>query len=363
MKDYNSLTPAALWEPLVGPEGTASSAEPGGMQVGKDFVRCRLCAHYCAIPPNAFGKCGVRLNLDGSLFSAVVGRLAAVNLDPVEKKPLYHFLPGSSTFSLGTPGCNFRCSFCQNSELSQLPANFADKLRRLESGQPASAAGIVAAAQESGAASLAYTYNEPTMFFELLRETARQALDKGLRNIMVSNAYMSAECFAELRDLIQAANFDLKSFSPEFYHRLCGARLEPVLRTLEAAVRAGWLVEITTLIISGLNDSQAELDALAGFIAGSLGRDVPWHVSRFRPAYRMDKTPPTPLESLERAMESGQKHGLNHVYVGNLPGHASENTFCPQCGKLLVERRAYRVSKTFSGTCTGCGAVIPGIWG
>jgi pyruvate formate lyase activating enzyme len=304
----------------------------------------------------------VRANFGGELFTAVGNSLAAINIDPVEKKPLFHFLPGSKTFSVGGLGCNFHCKFCQNSEISQIPGT-VDILRRMP-GQRSKVTPqeLVDAAIKNKTASISYTYNEPTVFFELMQATAELAGRHGLRYIMVSNGYMSAECFDCLKDLIQAANFDLKAFSADFYKNICGGRLDPVLRTLKAALRQGWWIELTTLIISGVNDRQEELDALAAFIAGELGPEVPWHVSRFHPAYLMRNVPPTSAASLERALESGKKHGLKYVYVGNLPGHSAENTFCPSCGQTVLERVGFATRVKGAGVCPKCGDKIVGVW-
>lgn len=331
-------SPARLWEP----EGSSA--------------RCRLCAQYCLIAKGETGKCGVRKNRGGELLTRASDELAAVNLDPVEKKPLYHFLPGSNTFSVGSFGCNFSCAFCQNSDISQYDS-------RWESGGHAANPGaLVRSAQKYGAASISYTYNEPTVFFELMRPTAALAHAEGLRNIMVSNAYFSAEAFAELDGLIDAANFDLKSFSDTFYKDYCGARLKPVLQSIGRAVKAGWWVELTTLLIPGLNDSKDELAALAAYIVNELGADVPWHVSRFHPAYKMTDRPVTSAESLELALEAGAKAGLRYVYAGNVPGHEAESTFCPSCKTRLIGRRGYNSEAGFMGICPDCGYEIAGYW-
>lgn len=331
-------TPARLWE-----------------EAGK-AVRCRLCAHYCLIGDGEDGKCGVRRNRGGKLFTRSASELAAVNLDPVEKKPLYHFLPGTFTFSVGSFGCNFSCDFCQNSDISQY-APLWDT-----GGSRATPATLVQTAQKYRASSISYTYNEPTVFFELMQPAAALAHDSGLRNIMVSNAYMSPEAFERLDGLIDAANFDLKSFSDDFYWHYCGARLKPVLQTIGRAARAGWWVELTTLLIEGLNDGQDELEALAAYIANEFGPDMPWHVSRFRPAYRMKDRPVTGVASLERALEAGQKAGLKYVYAGNVPGHDSESTRCPECGEQVIARHGYAVAPGFAGCCPGCGSAIAGVW-
>ncbi|MCL1889413.1 MAG: AmmeMemoRadiSam system radical SAM enzyme [Desulfovibrionaceae bacterium] len=339
MSNKQNEAEAGLWEAL-----------PGGA------ARCRLCAHYCRLAEGEISRCGVRLNRQGKLLTRNAGELAAINLDPVEKKPLFHFLPGSQTYSLGSFGCNFSCRFCQNSGISQGAA------RKSGSGQRVAPEKLLDAAVKSGAASLSYTYNEPTVFFELLAACARTAKDKGLRNIMVSNAYLSKEGFSALDGLVDAANFDLKSFSDAFYRDYCGARLKPALQTLKRAIRAGWWVEVTTLIISGLNDSREELDQLADFLASELGPDLPWHVSAFRPAYLMPDHQPTPVASLERALEAGSRRGLRYVYTGNAAGHDAESTYCPACKKKLIARLGFLARPGFSGVCPDCGLKTPGIW-
>lgn len=342
---YDSFTEAGLWERLAKQDAA-----------GVNYVRCGLCRQECQVAPGKYGQCGVRYNHQGSFFTAVGANVAAVNLDPVEKKPLFHFLPGTATFSIGTLGCNLHCRFCQNSDISQPFGSSRNP------GRKADAWSIVKAALESGARSISYTYNEPVVFFELMRETASLAIEHGLRNIMVSNAFMSEGCFSELNGLIHAVNFDLKSFTNDFYRKICGARLEPVLENIKVAVKAGWWVELTTLVIPDLNDSMEELSGIASFIAHEAGRQVPWHVSRFHPSYKMLDTTPTGLDALERALEAGCKAGLDYVYVGNLPGHESESTFCPSCKEVVLERRGYRTRVNARGRCPKCATVIAGVW-
>ncbi|SKA72320.1 pyruvate formate lyase activating enzyme [Paucidesulfovibrio gracilis DSM 16080] len=333
---------ARLWQPL-----------------NDDRVQCRLCRRMCVIAPGERGYCGVRENRDGILYSLVYDRLAALNLDPVEKKPLYHFLPGSQTFSFGTAGCNFSCAFCQNDSLSQLPRQGGTI-----PGRVAGPAELVDAALRNQATSIAYTYSEPTIYFELMRDTATLAKEQGLRNILVSNGYQGPECLEKLGPLIHAANIDLKAFTDTFYKDLCGARLAPVLENLRIMREMGWWLEITTLVIPGWNDEQAELMSLAGCIAETLGKDTPWHVSRFHPQFRLMDTQPTPLPTLERALRAGHEAGLRYVYIGNVPGHEANHTFCPGCGERLVERlgfgvRDYRIG---DGHCPDCGHPIAGVW-
>lgn len=319
-------------------------------------VQCRLCNHYCVLRNDERGRCGVRLARDDALHTLVFERVAAIHLDPVEKKPLFHFHPGHMTFSLGTMGCNLACSFCQNFSLSQPPREGGEIL-----GQPATPRQLVDAALANGARSISYTYSEPTIFYELMEETARLARQEGLLNIIVSNGFMSPECLEALALLIDAANIDLKAFTETFYHDICGARLAPVLENLKTMRRLGWWLEVTTLLIPHANDGPEELQAMAAFIRDELGPQTPWHLSRFHPTWRMTDRGPTPLETLERAWSIGREAGLQHVYVGNVPGHNGNNTYCPQCGTLLIERKGFQVVKELD-TCPDCGARPAGRW-
>jgi pyruvate formate lyase activating enzyme len=320
-------------------------------------VRCGLCSHFCVIEESRRGLCGVRENLLGELFTLVYGRAAAINIDPVEKKPLYHFMPGSKTFSFGTLGCNLACSFCQNHTLSQPPRQGLP----IE-GQKVSPEALARAARESGCQSVSYTYSEPTIFFELMQDTARLAKADGLKNIMVSNGFMSPECLEELAPLIDAANIDLKAFNPGFYEDICQARLDPVKKNLVHIRKLGWWLEVTTLLIPGLNDNREELAALTGFIAGELGPDTPWHISRFHPDYKLLDRGPTPARTLEEAWETGKKAGLKYVYVGNLPGNAHNSTHCAGCGKVVIERSGFTVlgGTLGEGACPACGEPLAG---
>ncbi len=332
---------ARLWKPLA-----------------DNKVQCRLCSHYCVIGDGERGRCGVRENHDGRLMTQVYGRVAALNLDPVEKKPMFHYKPGTTTLSFATMGCNLCCSFCQNHSLSQPP-----RAGRPAQGRDMTPEQLVQAALDQGAESISYTYSEPTVFFELMQDTARLAHKAGLGNIMVSNGFQSPECLEELNGLMDAANIDLKGFTEDFYRDQCGARLEPVLRNLRAIKAMGWWLEVTTLVIPGLNDSEDELASIAAFIAADLGPDTPWHVSRFHPDYRLTDRGPTPVATLEAAFRLGREAGLNFVYTGNVPGHDGENTRCPSCREVVVGRRGFSILGTDlkDGTCAHCGAAIPGI--
>ena len=324
-------------------------------------VECLLCAHNCRINPGKRGLCGVRENRDGTLYSLVYGKIIAEHVDPIEKKPLFHFLPGTRAYSIGTVGCNFRCAHCQNFEISQMPHNHEGRI----AGRDCTPESIVAAAVKTGCQSIAYTYNEPTIFFEFAHDTAVLAQQERIKNVFVSNGYMSEATATRIAPYLDAINIDLKGFTDSFYKKICGARLQPVLDTIRRMKEAGVWLEVTTLVIPTLNDSDEELRNIARFIK-SVGPDIPWHVTRFFPTYRLKKLPPTDLESLQRAREIGLEEGLHYVYEGNVPGRGSENTYCPGCGRVLIERTGYHIesrSGVETGRCPECGVHIPGEWG
>jgi len=326
-------------------------------------VRCKLCAHRCVIREDHTGVCQVRRNEGGTLYSLVYGRLIAQAIDPIEKKPLFHFFPGTRSLSIATPGCNFRCTFCQNADISQRPG-----LLGYVDGQDVSPGAIVSAAVRSGCASISYTYTEPTIFFELTYDTGHLAHEQGLANVYVTNGFMTPEMLDLVTSesgppLIDAANVDLKAFRDEFYRQECGARLQPVLDSLKIMVQRGVWVEVTTLVIPTRNDSDEELHDIAHFIVSELGTDVPWHVSRFHPAYRLTDVPATPVETLMRARDIGLSEGLRYVYVGNVPGSDGENTFCPRCGERVIRRTGFQVTtkNVRDGACAHCGQAIAGV--
>jgi pyruvate formate lyase activating enzyme len=321
-------------------------------------VRCGLCAHRCRIDPGVRGICGVRENRGGILWSLVYGPILAENIDPIEKKPLFHLLPGSRSFSIAAAGCNFRCSFCQNHDISQMPleqGRIAGRERTPEE--------VVEQALRSGSRSIAYTYTEPTVCFEFAYATAGIARERGLKNVFVTNGYMTPGMLELIAPRLDAANVDLKAFRDDFYRKQCGARLQPVLDSLKKMKELGIWVEVTTLLIPGLNDEEEELGELAAFIV-SLGAETPWHISRFHPQYRMTETPPTPASSIHRAAEIGRSAGLKYVYCGNLPGDAGENTFCAGCGRLLIRRSGFSVERldVKGSACPGCGTPLDGIF-
>ena len=322
-------------------------------------VRCHLCAHRCVIKDSRRGICGVRENQGGVLQTLVYGKLIARHIDPIEKKPLYHFLPGTLSYSIATVGCNFKCRFCQNADIAQMPAD----QRGMIIGDPATPEQVVAAALRGNCRSIAYTYTEPTVFFEFAYETARRAHAEDIRNVFVTNGYMSSEALEMIHPYLDAANVDLKAFGDKYYKDLCGAKLEPVKQTLRLMKSLGIFVEVTTLIVPGLNDDSHELAQLAKFLVDDLGPDTPWHISRFHPTYRLTDRPPTPTATLLSARDIGLQAGLRYVYTGNVPGQESENTFCYQCGRMLIERWGFRIRRyeIESGRCRYCQASIDGI--
>ncbi len=320
-------------------------------------LRCDLCARRCVITEGKKGICRVRENREGILYTLVYGRTIAQHADPVEKKPLFHFHPGLRAYSMATAGCNFRCKWCQNWDISQQVSR-----RHLVMGEQASPRQIVEAAKNAGCRSIAYTYTEPTIFFEYSYDTARLASQEGLKNIYVTNGYMTGEMLELFRPYLDAANVDLKAFREETYREYVGAKLQPVLESMERMKEMDIWLEVTTLIIPGINDSDEELGKAAGFVASRLGVETPWHISRFSPGYQMNDLPPTPCDTLSRAMEIGQKAGLRYIYVGNIPDETG--TVCHQCGEMLIRRFGFQVMENRvrpDGSCPRCGAPVDGV--
>lgn len=320
-------------------------------------VRCGVCAHRCLVRPGRVGICGVRENRDGVLYSTAYGAAVAVAMDPIEKKPLFHVAPGSQAYSLATAGCPFHCVFCQNWEIAQGPRL---GMRPVARSLPPDRA--VAEALKLGARSIAYTYVEPTVFLEYALAIARPAHAAGLLNLFITDGYATPEAIVFLATVLDAANVDLKGFNEAFYRRRCGARLDHVLEALEGYRRAGVWLEVTTLVIPGENDDPAELRELTAWLVEHLGAETPWHVSRFFPAFRMMDPPPTPLATLRGAAEIGLAAGLRHVYVGNAPELAMEDTHCGGCGTVLLVRSGYHLSRYLAddGTCPTCGHRLAG---
>lgn len=325
-------------------------------------VLCKACHQRCLLKEGEYGKCGVRVNKGGELLLTVYAKVASYNIDPVEKKPLYHFLPGTYTFSIGTVGCNFSCLFCQNWEISQYPQTHNYKTF----GEDLLPEEIVRMAKMYKTPSISYTYNEPVIFFEFAFDIMKMAYSEGIKNIFVTSGYETEEVIDASLPYLSAMNVDLKSFSDKFYREVCGARLKPVLKTIEYAYKKGIWMEITTLLIPGLNDSPEEIRDIAKFIK-SISENIPWHISRFFPAYRITHIPPTPIDKLIRAYEIGKEEGLSYVYIGNYPLEDLESTFCPSCGYKVIERSGYlgeRVKMHLKdGKCPSCGKVIDGVYG
>jgi pyruvate formate lyase activating enzyme len=321
-------------------------------------VSCVLCCHNCQIAPGKLGICRVRENREGELFTRVYGDLIAAHVDPIEKKPLYHFLPGTTSFSIATVGCNFRCPFCQNWQISQATK---DK-DHVGYGQEYSPQEVVSSAKKHRCRSIAYTYTEPTIYFEFAYDTARLAKEEGLANVFVTNGYMRPEALETIKPYLDACNVDLKAFQEDFYKDMCGAHLQPVLESIRLMKKLDIWVEITTLVIPGRNDSEEELTQIARFIK-DVDPHIPWHISRYHPDYNYTDSESTPVETLRLARSIGMKEGLHFIYIGNVLGE-SEGTACPECQKLLIPRQGFYISenKVQKGKCPYCGTAIPGVF-
>ncbi len=327
-------------------------------------VQCNLCNHQCIINDGKRGICNVRENLAGILETLVYDRLIARHIDPIEKKPLFHFFPGSLSYSVATVGCNFKCLFCQNSDIAQeLAKQVPCDDKGIQVGNRCAPKEVVDAAEKNGCKSIAYTYSEPTVYFEFAFETAKLANEKGIKNVFVTNGYMSLQAIDKIAPYLDAANVDLKAFNDNFYKKICGAKLAHVKESLKKMRSLGIFIEVTTLLIPGLNDDPQELEDLAVFIAEDLGTDVPWHISRFHPTYKLTDRPATPIQTLVMARETGIRAGLKYVYTGNAPGEEGENTFCYHCGKILIDRLGFNVGKKNikNSKCIYCNAKIHGV--
>lgn len=341
-------------------------------------VLCILCPHDCRISEGGRGACGVRYNSGGKLYTLVYDRVVSRTVDPVEKKPLFHFYPACTAYSIATVGCNLRCSFCQNWEIAQWPKEHLPKkigseaiepicpslavLERAILGEFVAPQEIVDGALRAGSTCIAYTYTEPTIFYELAYDTAVLARSNGLKNIFVTNGFISEAPLRQIATVLDAANIDLKFFKEESYRRIARARLGPVLDAIRLYHDLGVWVEVTTLVIPGLNDSEQELHAIAEFVY-SVGPEVPWHVSQFYPAYKLWDVSPTPLKTLRRASEIGRTAGLRYVYEGNVPGAGGESTYCYNCRALLIDRYGFHVrsNRIHQGRCPDCGTQIDGV--
>lgn len=320
-------------------------------------IKCFLCAHGCVIQEGERGRCRDRINLNGKLYSLVYGRPIAQHVDPIEKKPFYNFLPGSKAYSIATSGCPLRCKFCQNWEISQAkPEDYSVRYTPPEV--------IVRRAKGRLTPVIAFTYNEPTTFTEYLTDVARAAKKYKIRSVLISCGFMQEKPLAEMIEVLDAIKIDLKGFSPEFYHNISSAELQPVLRSIKQVARAGRHLEIVNLVIPTLNDSQKMLTELSKWVVGELGPDIPVHFTRFHPDYRLMNLPPTPLATLHRARETAMKAGMHYAYVGNWPGDPGNSTYCPKCGKVVIERVGFFVKAIHmkDGKCAYCGTPIAGVW-
>lgn len=320
-------------------------------------IQCQLCPRQCLVPDGRRGFCGVRENRGGKYYSLVYGNPCAVHVDPIEKKPFYHLLPASTSFSIATAGCNLRCKFCQNWEISQARPEDTYNL-------DFSPEKVVAMAKKVGARSIAYTYVEPTIFFEYMIDTARLAKKEGILNVYHSNGFINPGPLKELAKFLDAANIDLKGYTEEFYSSMLQGRLAPVLQTLKVLRELGVHLEITHLVIPTQNDDIEGVRKMCTWIKADLGADTPVHFSRFYPLYKLRNLPPTPVSTLEKSRKIAMDVGLEYVYIGNVPGHEGERTYCPKCQKLLIGRQGYTIGEVhlIKGKCQFCGKPIPGIW-
>jgi pyruvate formate lyase activating enzyme len=326
-------------------------------KLGNKVVQCQLCPNFCTLGNLARGLCGDRINLDGKLYSLVFGRPLAVHVDPIEKKPLSHFLPGTTAFSIATAGCNLGCLFCQNWQISQVKPEAAEHYILGPDK-------IVAMAGAEQSPTIAYTYTEPTVFYEYMLATAKLARKKGVRNVMHSCGYINQEPLKALLPYMDACNIDLKGFSEEYYQEMSNGHLAPVLETLKTIKRAGVWLEITNLVVPGKNDDPAMIRQMTRWIKNNLGSDVPLYFAAFTPQYRLQNLPPTPVKTLELAYKIAKEEGLNYVYIGNVFGHVRGDTFCPKCERLLIKRNGYsiEVNEVVGGQCRFCGQTIAGVW-
>ncbi len=333
---------ASLWHPDTEKEG---------------YVRCNLCARRCLIAPGRYGVCGVRKNVNGRLYTLVYGLLTAMNIDPIEKKPLYHFEPGSGVLSISTVGCNFFCVFCQNWEISQ------SRLEEGLYGRYVEPEEVVEKAVEHGADGIAYTYNEPTVFFEYMRDVAKLAKQKGLYNVMVTNGYLTPEAIRELGNLMDGVTVDFKAAgNPDFYKKFMGVPdPSPIYDALLEMKRQGWWIEITNLVVPRYGDSPEDVRKLARWIVENLDPETPFHLLRFHPDYKLLDLPPTPVETLEKLAEVARKEGIKHVYIGNVWGHPLENTYCPNCSTRVIDRLGFSITAwrlTRDNRCPKCGYTL-----
>ena len=353
---------ARHWVSVNQPDGCSACHDHETARPGHEhdlaLIKCLLCARECLIAPGGRGMCRARVNVGGELRSLVYGRPISTHVDPIEKKPFYHFLPGSNAYSLATSGCPLRCKFCQNWQISQ--ASPEDYHSAFISPQA-----TVRNARTRQAPIIAYTYNEPTVFLEYLSDIARAGREQGLRSVLISCGYASERAMGELCDVLDAVKIDLKGFSEDFYRRVCDAELAPVKRSIKQVKARGLHLELVNLVVPTLNDSEADLTEMAKWIVGELGPDVPIHFTRFHPDYQLQNLPPTPVETLEHARAIAMDQGVRYAFVGNVPGHPGNNSYCPRCGEVVIGRKGFFVTenKLDNGRCGGCAEPIAGVWG
>jgi pyruvate formate lyase activating enzyme len=361
---YKNSPTARYWLSTKTPNVNCSSCHTASEISGKNkfdheevVIKCLLCAQGCIIKENEKGRCRTRVNIGGNLKTLVYGRPIAIHTDPIEKKPFYHFLPGSEAYSLATAGCPLSCQFCQNWEISQAkPEDVPVEYRSPES--------IVSATQAQRTPIIAFTYNEPTVFTEYLTDIARLARKQNLRSVLISCGFMNEEPLKEMCDVLDAIKIDLKGFSEDFYHKVCSAELKPVLRSIKQVSKSKAHLEIVNLVVPTLNDSEKMLTDLSEWILNEVGPDVPIHFTRFHPDYRLLNLPPTPIETLHRAREIAMSKGIHYAFVGNVPGDAGNNTYCPKCGKEIIKRLGIFTTEIHlkNGKCEYCNYPIAGVW-
>lgn len=320
-------------------------------------VQCQLCPRRCVIKPNKRGFCRVRENRQGQLYSLVYGRPCAINREPIEKAPFFHFLPGSLRLTLATVGCNQRCKYCQNWEISQVnPEDVPSESMTPEE--------VVALAERLGLKIICFTYTEPMVFYEYMYDIAQLARVKGIRTAVVSGGYINPEPLIELCKVMDGVKIDLKGFTPEFYEQVCSSTLEPVLNAIKVVAKAGVHLELVNLVVPGYNDDSTTVASMCQWIKDNIGDTVPLHFTRFHPDYKLQNSPATPVPILERALRVAKRAGLKFVYIGNVPGHSAENTYCPNCRKPLILRQGFTVQENniVNGSCRFCKTRVPGVW-
>jgi pyruvate formate lyase activating enzyme len=320
-------------------------------------VRCNVCNNNCILENNERGICRVRINKGGKLYSLVYGNPCSVHVDPIEKKPLFHFLPGTASFSIATAGCNFRCLNCQNWQISQSRPEDTQNTELFPED-------VVRTALSERCSSVAYTYSEPTVFYEYMYDTSKIARNAGIKNVWVTNGYMTAEALSDLSQYLDAAHVDLKGFREDIYNKLNSGRLQPVLDTMKLLKEKNVWFEVVNLVIPTYTDDMDMIREMCAWIVKNIGPNYPLHLSRFQPLYKLKSLPPTPVETLENARKIAIDSGIKFSYIGNVPGHTAENTYCPRCAKILIERSGYQIKQNNieNGSCKYCGENIPGVW-